>query len=49
MCTGKSMSELTHKPGLPLTDKEYREHIELFKRMEDGSFDDKVRSNNEKK
>ena len=43
------MSELTHKSGLPLTDKEYREHIDLFKRMEDRSFDDKVRSNNAEK
>ena len=43
------MSELTHKSGLPLTDKEYREHIELFKRMENGTYDDKVRSDNAKK
>ena len=43
------MSELTHKSGIPLSDREYKEIQDMFKRMEDGTFDDKIRSNNEEK
>ena len=37
------MSELTHKPGIPIPEKEYKEDQEMWKRMEDRTYDDKVR------
>lgn len=37
------MSELTNRPGIPLTDKEQQEKDAMFQRMKDGTFDDKER------
>ena len=43
------MIELTKRSGLKTPDKEYKELQEMFKRMEDRTYDDKIRSKNEKK
>lgn len=37
------MTEITHKPGIPMTDKEHKELQAMFKRMEDRTYGDKVR------
>jgi len=36
------MSELTHKPGIPMSEKEYAEIQAMFQRIADGSFADTV-------
>lgn len=37
------MSELKHKQGLKMSAKEQKEYDDLFQRMADRSYDDKIR------
>ena len=39
---------IQHRIGKPMSPKEYKEYCEVFKRMENGTYDDKIRSKNEK-
>ena len=39
---------IQHRNGKPMSEKEYIEYCEVFQRMEDGTYDDKIRSKNEK-